>query len=237
MFLGHFSWLTRICIHLWIVHLSFCLHVATGKAGEQMGKTLSQFSASSGIRHWSSIRREWSESRKKACQRCAWDEHVKEIAGRRMSVDQLLDFYAKLGPQRTTGELRMTHFDPARSTTTDVVRHVVIPESRCGDTGKALAEVVQSSSRTRCLPSSSSTVRMVTHHWANRFRDLVAAVAADSLGLKRWDSIADELSSGREEALRSRLHGQGSLHWEYWICAFCINQHPGSFVVSFCLFL
>ena len=77
-----------------------------------MGKTLSQFSASSGIRHWSSIRREWSESRKKACQRCAWDEHVKEIAGRRMSVDQLLDFYAKLGPQRTTGELRMTHFDP-----------------------------------------------------------------------------------------------------------------------------
>ncbi|OLQ08204.1 hypothetical protein AK812_SmicGene8310 [Symbiodinium microadriaticum] len=193
--------------------------------GEQMGKTLSQFSATSVIRHWSSIRREWSESRKKACHRCAWDEHVKEIAGRSMSVDQLLDFYAKLGSKRTTGELRMTHFDPARSTTTDVVRHVVIPESRCGDTGKALAEVVQSSSRTRCLPSSSSTVRMVTHHWANRFRDLVAAVAADSLGLKRWDSIADELSSGREEALRSRLQGQGALNWEYWICAFCINQH------------
>ncbi|CAE7308606.1 unnamed protein product, partial [Symbiodinium necroappetens] len=190
--------------------------------GEQMGKTLSQFSAASGIRHWSSIR---SESRNKDCQRCAWDEHVKEIAGRRMSVDQLLDFYAKLGPKRTTGELRMTHFDPARSTTTDVVRHVVIPESRCGDTGKALAEVVQSSSRMCCRPSSSPTVRMVTHHWANRFRDLVAAVVADSLGLKRWDSIADELSSGRGEALRSRLQGQGSLHWEYWICAFCINQH------------
>ncbi|CAE7703218.1 unnamed protein product [Symbiodinium sp. CCMP2592] len=190
--------------------------------GHQMGKTLSQVSAMSSIRHWSSIR---SESRKKACQRCAWDEHVKEIAGRRMSVDQLLDFYAKLAPKRATSRSHMAHFDPSRSTTTDVVRHVVIPESRCGDTGKALAEVVQSSSRTCCLPSSSSTVRMVTHHWANRFRDLVAAVVADSLGLKRWDSIADDLSSGKEEALRSRLHGQGSLHWEYWICAFCINQH------------
>eukprot|EP00439_Symbiodinium_sp_Y106_P059005 s471_g8.t1 len=194
------------------------------QVGQQMGigKTFSQVSAMSSIRHWSSIR---SESRKTACQRCSWDEHVKEIAGRRMSVDQLLDFYAKLGPPKKTSRLHMVHFDPARSTTTDVVRHVVIPESRCGDTGKALAEVVQSSSRTGCLPSSSSTVRMVTHHWANRFRDLVAAVLADSLGLKRWDSIADELSSGKEEALRSRLHGQGSLDWEYWICAFCINQH------------
>lgn len=196
----------------------------TEPVGQQMGigKTFSQVSAMSSIRHWSSIR---SESRKTACQRCSWDEHVKEIAGRRMSVDQLLDFYAKLGPPKKTSRLHMVHFDPARSTTTDVVRHVVIPESRCGDTGKALAEVVQSSSRTGCLPSSSSTVRMVTHHWANRFRDLVAAVLADSLGLKRWDSIADELSSGKEEALRSRLHGQGSLDWEYWICAFCINQH------------
>lgn len=31
---------------------------------------------------------------------------------------------------------------------------------------------------------------MVTHHWANNFRDLTAAVLADALGLKRWDGGA-----------------------------------------------
>ncbi len=34
----------------------------------------------------------------------------------------------------------MPHFDPERSTTNDVVRHVVIPRSRDGDVGVAFAE-------------------------------------------------------------------------------------------------
>ena len=67
--------------------------------------------------------------------------------------------------------------------------------------------------------------RMVTHHWANRFRDLVAVVLADGLGLRRWDHLAEELSNGKEEEIKARLHAQGSLGIEYWICAFCINQH------------
>ena len=66
---------------------------------------------------------------------------------------------------------------------------------------------------------------MVTHHWANRFRDLVAAVVADALHLSRWDSVAQHLSFGDVEMLRERLAESGSLDSQYWICALCINQH------------
>ena len=46
-----------------------------------------------------------------------------------------------------------------------------------------------------------TTPRMVTHHWSNRFCDLVAAVLADALDLKRWDVVAGRLrsSEGVEE--------------------------------------
>ena len=66
---------------------------------------------------------------------------------------------------------------------------------------------------------------MVTHHWGNRFRDLVAAVVADGLSLRRWDHVAEQLSTGQDEELRARLRDCGSLQWQYWICATCINQH------------
>ncbi|CAE6915427.1 unnamed protein product [Symbiodinium natans] len=155
-----------------------------------------------------------------ACERCSWDAVVQEIAGRRVSVLQLLDFYASLGSDL------MAHFDPARSTTNDVVYQAIIPESLWGDQGKALAEVLPKP--TACLqqmPSFRSAPRMVTHHWANRFRDLVAVVVADSLGLRRWDSIAELLSKGQTATLAERLRDQGSQNWEFWICALCINQH------------
>ena len=164
-------------------------------------------------------------SARTGCERCAWEHKVQELASRRISAEQLLDFFARLRCA-SEGEVRqMLHFDPARSTTNDVVRHAIIPLSRCGDVGRSLAEVLQASpSRSGCL-GSTTTVRMVTHHWANRFRDLVAAVVADSLGLQCWDSVAEQLSAGKEKKLRERLYEQGSWHWEYWICAFCINQH------------
>ena len=127
-----------------------------------------------------------------SCDKCAWAEKVAEIADRRVAVGQLLDFHKRLGSENL-----MPHFDPLRSTTNDVVRHAIIPESRCGNLGKALAEV---------LPRrSTGTPRMVTHHWQNRFSDLLAVVVADSLGMKRWDSIAQQLSTKQEEALKDRL--------------------------------
>ena len=49
--------------------------------------------------------------------------------------------------------------------------------------------------------------RMVTHHWSNRFCDLVAAVISDALGLKRWDLISEKLRSRR---------GGGEFEWKQW---------------------
>lgn len=66
---------------------------------------------------------------------------------------------------------------------------------------------------------------MVTHHWANRFRDLVAAVVADALHLSRWDSVAQHLSCGEVEILREGFAESGTQDSQYWICALCINQH------------
>ncbi|CAE7583205.1 SYT4 [Symbiodinium natans] len=53
----------------------------------------------------------------------SWHAKVAELAGRGIRVRQLLDFYARLG------EDVMTHFDPAKSTTHDVVRQAIIPLS------------------------------------------------------------------------------------------------------------
>ncbi|CAE7601919.1 SYT4 [Symbiodinium sp. CCMP2592] len=55
--------------------------------------------------------------------RTAWNEKVQELAGRGITVRQLLDFYSLLGSQV------MHHFDPEASTTHDVVRQAIIPLS------------------------------------------------------------------------------------------------------------
>eukprot|EP00434_Breviolum_minutum_P021264 symbB.v1.2.018759.t1/scaffold1510.1/size114631/3 len=141
-----------------------------------------------------------------------WHQKVANLAMRRVSAKMLLDFYLQLGQEA------MPHFDPKISTTNDVVRHVVIPRSRDGDVGLSFAEKFKPAKVSR-------EPRMVTHHWSNRFADLIASVLADALGLKRWDLMAERLRAGQGEDLREQLYAHGSLHWQYWICAFCINQH------------
>ena len=117
----------------------------------------------------------------RSCDKCAWEEKVHDLGSRRICLSQLLDFYARLGERGCPGERTlMPHFDPNRSTTNDVVRHAIIPESRCGHFGKALAQVLPRRPRNRWR---SPRPVMVTHHWANSFRDLVAAVVANGLGL------------------------------------------------------
>lgn len=51
-----------------------------------------------------------------------WTQKVEELAQRGITIRQLLDFYASLGTL-------MPHFDPDRSTTHDVVRQAIIPNS------------------------------------------------------------------------------------------------------------
>ncbi|CAJ1365858.1 unnamed protein product [Effrenium voratum] len=55
-----------------------------------------------------------------------WNEKVRELAGRGLTLRQLLDFYADLVGQPQM----MPHFDPNLSTTHDVVRHAIIPSAR-----------------------------------------------------------------------------------------------------------
>ena len=52
-----------------------------------------------------------------------WSSKVQELANRGITVRQLLDFYSDLGVEV------MSHFDPDRSTTHDVVRQAIIPQS------------------------------------------------------------------------------------------------------------
>ena len=124
---------------------------------------------------------------------------------------RLLELYAQLGSGH------MAHFRPEVSTTNDVVRQAIIPMSRWGARGRSLADALEVSQQDR------RPVRMVTHHWANRFRDLVAAapgprchgldaaeVLADAMQLSRWDGVAKELDAGHVESLRQRRgHGNG----------------------------
>ena len=95
--------------------------------GQQLGRTLSQASQSTPVH-------------RDACDACAWEIRVAELANRRVSVGQLLSFYSRLGEAKLEGTGLMPHFLPEKSTTNDVVRHAVIPESRLGTTGEALAE-------------------------------------------------------------------------------------------------
>ena len=56
------------------------------------------------------------------CERCAWEQKVQELAGRRITTAQLLDFHARLGRRHKARALPtlMPHFDPEKSTTNDV---------------------------------------------------------------------------------------------------------------------
>jgi len=142
-----------------------------------------------------------------------WEAKVRELASRSVEVGALLDFHAQLGTPSV-----MPHYAPFRSTTTDVVRQVVIPATRTGTGGVSYAEMFSDSGAPQC---------MVTHTWSNLFIDLVAAVVAHACGLQDYSRIADRLAAGGHEALKKDLEARGALRWKYWICALCVNQHAG----------
>merc|ERR1719253_1830242 len=68
---------------------------------------------------------------------------------------------------------------------------------------------------------------MVTHHWANKFYHLMAAVFADALDRKEFEEIANMLTDKDFDRLRQLLDEKNALQRRYWICAFCVNQHSG----------
>eukprot|EP00747_Dinoflagellata_sp_TGD_P115577 gnl/TRDRNA2_/TRDRNA2_172191_c1_seq3.p1 gnl/TRDRNA2_/TRDRNA2_172191_c1~~gnl/TRDRNA2_/TRDRNA2_172191_c1_seq3.p1 ORF type:complete len:370 (-),score=37.64 gnl/TRDRNA2_/TRDRNA2_172191_c1_seq3:319-1428(-) len=144
--------------------------------------------------------------------RTQWKLTVKELANRGFRLSALLHFYEGL-PQA------MPDFSKD-STTSDVVKHAIIPQSRTDDgMGVALATIWNAGQPV--LPT-----RMVTHNWANRFRDLVAAIIAEALELQEFERIATKLSSAEGVAeLKTVLHKRNVLDITYWVCAISVNQH------------
>ena len=140
-----------------------------------------------------------------------YDKVVKQLANRGFRLGALLSFWRRLLDGQT-----MPGFDPQRSLTNDVVRRAIIPESRVGDGGCALADLW---SGTDMKPQV-----MVTHNWTNGFGSLTAAILADALGRTSYQGVAAQIAtaSGLEQA-QEKLAGK--LETTYWVCAFCINQH------------
>eukprot|EP00443_Scrippsiella_acuminata_P048499 CAMPEP_0115279672 /NCGR_PEP_ID=MMETSP0270-20121206/58384_1 /TAXON_ID=71861 /ORGANISM="Scrippsiella trochoidea, Strain CCMP3099" /LENGTH=714 /DNA_ID=CAMNT_0002696367 /DNA_START=159 /DNA_END=2303 /DNA_ORIENTATION=- len=138
-----------------------------------------------------------------------WHEKVCELATRGFTLEALLDFYEGLGQHY------MLHWNASKHTTTDVVRHAIIPQSALSRS--ALATVMMHGNPT--LPE-----RMVTHCWSNLFRDLVAAVCADALGEAEYCRISFLLERDIQH-VRQWLCQAGKLSATYWICAFSVNQH------------
>ncbi|CAK8990477.1 unnamed protein product [Durusdinium trenchii] len=138
---------------------------------------------------------------------------VEDLAGRGLTLRSLTGFWGDLLDLEI-----MPHFDPRLSSTNDVVRQAIIPMSRQGSGGKALA----------CLwedqPLFPTT--MVTHNWSNVFGHLVAAVLADALGKDTYAGVAAQLTSKKGlEQLKLHLDAEGKLDSTCWICAFSVNQH------------
>jgi len=127
-----------------------------------------------------------------------------------VTLEKLLDFYEGLGSKH------MKHFDPSKHRTADVVRQTIIPMSS-GEKA-SLAQVLMDGQPTRAS-------KMVTHNWANLFRDLIAAVLADALGSAEFGDIAELLDRNQIGKIRVWLQDLGKLHDTYWICAFAVNQH------------
>lgn len=141
-----------------------------------------------------------------------WQVKVHELASRSVGVLELVNFVQKLKEPSL-----MPSFLPEMSTTNDVVRQAIIPLSRREDTGFALASLWSGG-------APRPPTKMVTHAWDNTFSHLVASIVADAMGVATYSGIAAQLCS---ERLPEVVEDLEQLHRrsQYWICAFCINQH------------
>jgi len=147
-----------------------------------------------------------------------WIEKTRELAGRGITLESLLNFQSLL----VSGNV-MPNFDPRLSTTNDVVRQAIIPLSRSpvpADGGRALASVWS-----EAMPLVPQ--RIVVHKWGNRFVHLVAAIVADALQIHDgYEALAMELSSpAGVMAVMMRARSMHALDETYWVCCFSINQH------------
>lgn len=158
-----------------------------------------------------SMRREKTASRELSFERSstAWNMKVAEIAGRGITVKELLGFYRDLRDV-------MPHYKASVHTTGDVVRHAIIPMTK--ESRSSYVQAFEGAGR------SGRPQKMVTHWWGNRFVDLCAAVVADVLEESSY-GLVSRLLQKDVDIIERILEKCGRLHDCYWICAFCVNQH------------
>lgn len=143
----------------------------------------------------------------------AWSAKVAELAGRGVRLGDLLDFYQQLL------EGAMPSFDPRYSTTNDVAREAVIPMSRVGQDGFALASIWNQQ-------QPRLAERMVTHNWGNRFSHLVAAIISDATGCAYFADVVASLEKLKDfQTLKASLEDSEKIDTTYWVCVFSVNQH------------
>ena len=142
-----------------------------------------------------------------------WEAKVRELAGRGISLRELLRFYRRLGSEI------MLSYQSDVHTTNDVVRLAIIPLTAASCS--SYAELVNGN-------ESLMPKKMVTHNWSNLFRDLLASVVADAIGEHTFELISALLSDeAGVNAVEQIIELQGNLEVVYWICAFSVNQHAG----------
>ncbi|CAE8600903.1 unnamed protein product, partial [Polarella glacialis] len=139
-----------------------------------------------------------------------WHAKVSELAERGFTLESLLSFYKRLGTDY------MLHYKPDVHRTSDVVRQAIIPLSRPSGVAYAVTMMKGACS----LPDA-----IVTHNWGNLFRDLVAGICADALGLSEY-ALVSELLDCDVVALESMLANSGKIQKTYWVCG--STRSPGS---------
>ena len=140
-----------------------------------------------------------------------WTRKVEELAQRGMTLRSLLQFYQLKMPM-----VQGWTYVPEEHKTKDVVRRVIIPLTSREECAYAVSGHNQDGQRRPQV--------MVTHNWANRFNDLLAAVLADALQECSFNLAARLLQ--QDAALLQQLLGKmGRMDATYWICAFAVNQH------------
>ena len=107
-----------------------------------------------------------------------WDQKVVQLAEQGVTLNAVVHFYKVDLPRQ------MPHFNPAKHRTADVVRGAIIPLSK--DARSSYASVLMGGRPT--LPA-----KMMTHGWANLFRDFLAAIVADALNEDQYEEIANLL--------------------------------------------
>ena len=162
---------------------------------------------------------------------------ARELAGRSIRLDNLLQFYSSLG------KTMMPHYSARLSTTYDVVRQAIIPGSVIHPRDPEPAsfqkemESVEPSARGKRLTTAAYSTMLkpwggilaccfVSQNWSLPFAKLIARIAAHALNWSTFNRVFEllcEREGVHEVDLEVMSHKAGSL--AYWFDPFCINHH------------